>query len=88
MSIAYSELCWAETGAAGQPYGTYECCNSGERACAVIEEREKLESLQSFEKSASDPSRPFAKGVNNNYYTILVGIIIQIQMHCKERWFI
>ncbi|CAI8009450.1 Coiled-coil domain-containing protein 87, partial [Geodia barretti] len=34
-----------------------------ERACTVIEEREeKLEDLLTFEKSASNPSRLFAKG--------------------------
>ena len=40
----------------------------------MIEEREeKLESLQSFEKSASDPSRLFAKGLHH-YFT--PGIIL------------
>ena len=35
-----------------------------ESACDVIEQREaKLEQLQNFEKSASDPSHLFAKGI-------------------------
>ena len=46
----------------------------------MIEEREeKLESLQSFEKSASDPSRLFAKGLHH-YYT--PGIILYSRAIC------
>ena len=35
-----------------------------ERVCKLIEEREKqLDQLQTFEKSASDPSRLFSRGI-------------------------
>ena len=44
-----------------------------ESVCSVIEEREgKLEELRTFEKSASDPSRLFAKGtmcIEHHTYT-------------------
>ena len=57
-----SELSYRST-----PYNTYtQALSLWERACTVIEEREeKLEDLLTFEKSASNPSRLFAKGTHS-----------------------